>query len=141
MRPGLIYQCLIDTGRADGFAYDLRTHCTGGKPLVVWEKRRDPAVRFQPPSPPATRKRPEGVFSPDELGAVGRFVRLMGADWCSLDILRDSDGRIYVVDVNRTDAGPIVALPFREKIRAIAILAGALSAMIADDDGDISRAS
>ncbi len=56
---------------------------------------------------------------------------MIGADWCALDILRDRDGRIYVVDVNKTDAGPIIALPMIEKLRSTAMLARALERMIA----------
>lgn len=130
--PGRTYQKLVDTIRPDGFAYDLRTHCIGGRVVVVWIKRRSPAGRFLPPNIAAARHAPEAVFSPHELTLIGAFVEAMGADWCALDILRDeTSGRIYVVDVNKTDAGPITALAFREKLVAAALLARALRAMIA----------
>jgi hypothetical protein len=47
-----------------------------------------------------------------------------------MDILRDRDGRIYIVDVNKTDAGPIIALPLGEKLASTAILADALLRML-----------
>lgn len=40
-------------------------------------------------------------------------------------------GRIYIVDVNKTDVGPIIALPLAEKIQATQLLADALTEMIA----------
>ena len=125
--PGMSYQRLIDTVRADGFAYDLRTHCIGNEPVVVWIKRRDPAHRFAPPSISVTRYAPNEVFSADELERIAAFTRAMGADWCGLDILRDEPtGRIYIVDVNKTDAGPITALSLADKLASTALLADSL---------------
>ncbi len=129
--PGMVYQRVIDTVRADGFAYDLRTHCVGDVPVVVWIKRRDPGARFAPPSLGVTRHAPEAVFSAAELGLIARFARAMRADWCGLDVLRDADGRIYVIDVNKTDAGPINALSLRDKLASTALLADALTSLIA----------
>jgi len=55
----------------------------------------------------------------------------MNLDWGGIDVLRDAqDGRIYVVDVNKTDMGPPIVLPLHEKMRSTAILAKALKAVI-----------
>ena len=125
--PGMSYSHVIDTVRADGFAYDLRTHCIGYEPIVVWVKRRNPAHRFAPPSLAVTRHTPETIFTADELALIARFTRAMDADWCGLDILRDEPtGRLYVVDVNKTDAGPITALSLADKLASTALLADAL---------------
>ena len=130
-RAGQVYERLVDTIGADGLATDLRTHCIGGVPVVVWIKRRAARDRFLPPNISATTHAPADVFSPAELILIGKFVTAMGADWCGLDILRDSaDGRIYIVDVNKTDAGPIVALSWRDKLASTAILARALRNMV-----------
>lgn len=130
-RPGRVYQRLVDTVRGDGFAYDLRTHVVAGAPILVWVKRRAPEARFAPPNLAASLQAPDAIFSAAELRLIGRFAAAMGAQWCGLDILRDAaSGRIYIVDVNKTDAGPITALPLREKLRSTAILARALRAMI-----------
>lgn len=129
--PDRTYQRLIDTIGADGFACDLRTHCINGVAVVVWVKKRSPSARFLPPNISATRHAPEAIFSDSELARISRFVKAIGADWCGLDVLRDEpSGRIYVVDVNKTDAGPLIALSLREKIASTAILANALLGMI-----------
>lgn len=48
----------------------------------------------------------------------------MRLDFGGLDILRDKQtGRIYIVDVNKTDMGPPFALPLKEKLRAVDIIA------------------
>ena len=66
-----------------------------------------------------------------ERASIAAFAAAMGADWAGLDILRDrASGRIYVVDVNKTDAGPIIALPFAEKLQSIALLAAALRDLV-----------
>jgi hypothetical protein len=44
-------------------------------------------------------------------------------------VLRDAaDGRLYIVDANRTDMGPPIALKLTEKLEATRLLARALSA-------------
>ena len=91
----------------------------------------DAAARFLPPNTDARLVDPATVFSTAELGQLAAFVAAMGADWCALDVLRDrGDGRIYVVDVNKTDAGPVIALPLRDKIASVAALAKALRALV-----------
>ncbi len=129
-RQGRTYQRMIDTVRADGFAYDLRTHVIDHRPVIVWEKQRAADRRFLPPNISVRALDPAAVFSDGEIAAIGNFTRAMGADWCGLDILRDRDGRIYVVDLNKTDAGPIIALPLRAQLAGTLRLARALRAMI-----------
>jgi hypothetical protein len=130
---GKAYQRLVDTVASDGRARDLRTHVVGGVPIAVWVKQRDPVARFLPPNLAVTRHSPEEIFDPSEIARIGRFAEAMGADWCGLDILRDQpSGLIYIVDVNKTDAGPIIALSLREKLASTALLARALQAMIED---------
>jgi glutathione synthase/RimK-type ligase-like ATP-grasp enzyme len=48
------------------------------------------------------------VLHDDEIAKIRTFCREMGLDYGELDVLRDNrDGRIYIVDVNNTPAGPI----------------------------------
>jgi hypothetical protein len=127
---GRHYQRLIDT--SDGaFTYDLRTACVGGRPVVVWKKRKPLADRFSIHNLSVTTHLPDEVFSAEELALIGRFLAEMRADWAGLDILRDRlSGRIYIVDVNKTDVGPIIALSLADKLRSTAMLARALNAML-----------
>ncbi|MGI4879855.1 MAG: hypothetical protein ACRYG4_20445, partial [Janthinobacterium lividum] len=129
--PGLVYQRLVDSVRGDGFAYDLRTHVIGTEVVAVWVKQRAVADRFLPPNISAKSVAPESIFSAAELDSIGAFAKAMGADWCGLDILRDEpSGRIYIVDVNKTDAGPIIALPLSEKLASTRLLATALRRLV-----------
>ncbi len=48
-------------------------------------------------------RRADEVFTPDEIAKIGRMVDILGVDYSECDILRDiNDGRIYVLDVNKT---------------------------------------
>ena len=128
--PGRHYQRLVDTSQ-DGMAHDLRTACIGRRPVAVWIKRKAAGDRFAIHNRSVTLHEPAAVFSPGELEAIGRFLVAMHIDWAGLDILRDrTSGRIYIVDVNKTDVGPIIALSFWDKLRSTAILARALDELV-----------
>jgi hypothetical protein len=130
-RPGYVYQRLIETG-GGGLSQDLRTPCVGGAPVVVWIKAKPSSACFAIHNRRAVLRDPAEVFSPAELAAIRRFNDAMGLDWGGLDILRDrADGRIYVVDVNKTDLGPVIALSWRDKIVSMQRLAAALALMVA----------
>jgi len=137
-RPGFVYQRVVDTVAA-GVATDLRTHVVGGRVVAVWIKHRRAAARFAPANISARLAEPAAVFAATEIARIEAFARAMGADWAGLDVLRDvADDRIYVVDVNKTDAGPIIALSFADKLRSVAILGRALTALVT---GQLSSAA
>lgn len=132
-RAGRVYQRLIDTTDDRGFGYDLRTPCVGGSPVVVWVKTKPAGERFAIHNRKAVLRDPTEVFSPPELEAIRGFNARMGLDWGGLDILRDrANGKIYIVDVNKTDVGPVIALSWRDKITSMGRLATALEALITD---------
>jgi len=131
-RPGRTYQRLIDNVE-DGLAVDLRTPFVGGEPVLVFVKRRPVQDRFANHNADASLAEPRDVFSADEIERLGVFCRVMGLDWGGLDILRDRPtGRLYVVDVNKTDMGPPIALPFLDKLAAVARLGRALRALVTE---------
>ncbi|WGM40703.1 hypothetical protein [Caulobacter sp. NIBR1757] len=130
-RPGHVYQKLIDTADRSGACHDLRTPCAGGAPVLVWTKLKPAGRRFAIQNRRATLHAPAEVFSPRELALIVAFNARMGADWGGLDILRDrQDGRIYIVDVNKTDLGPLIALSWIDKIRSMSRLAVALERLV-----------
>lgn len=130
-RQGYVYQRLVDTAGADGACRDLRTPCAGGEPVLVWIKVKPPGRRFAIQNRRATVHAPAEVFSPRELAQIREFNARMGADWGGLDILRDRhNGRIYIVDVNKTDLGPLIALSWVDKIRSMTRLGRALERLV-----------
>jgi hypothetical protein len=129
-RDGCCYQRLIDTTGPDGYCRDLRTPCVGGQPVVVWIKLKPSGSRFAIHNRKAFLRDPAEVYSPEELALIADFNARMGLDWGGLDILRDQDGRLYIVDVNKTDVGPVIALSWRDKIISMQRLSKALKDMV-----------
>jgi hypothetical protein len=71
------------------------------------------------------------VFSADEHARLERLCEEMRLDWGGLDVLREHDsGRLYVVDVNKTDTGPAVVLNWKDRALATQLLSDALRAMV-----------
>jgi hypothetical protein len=129
-QPGKTYQRLIETG--DGvWAHDLRTPCVGGVPILVFVKGKLAAERFSIQNKTVTVKTPAEIFSAEEIATITRFCVAMGLDWGGLDILREkSSGRLFVVDVNKTDTGPAVILSWKDRIRVTSLLADALTKLV-----------
>lgn len=130
-RPGFVYQRVVDTRDDEGCCHDLRTPCVAGRPVVVWIKTKTPEGRFSINNRSAVMAEPDAIFSDDERARIAEFCATMGLDWGGLDILRDhGDGRIYIVDVNKTDLGPVIALSWRDKIVSMERLANALRQLV-----------
>lgn len=129
--PGKTYQRVIKTESADGWAYDLRTACVGRKPVAVYVKKKPAASRFSIQNTSVAVKAPQDVFSPQEIAQLQRFCEVMRLDWGGLDVLREhATGRLYVVDVNKTDTGPAVVLSWRDRAHVTGLLADALREMV-----------
>ncbi len=130
-RPGYAYQRVVDTCDDSGCCHDLRTPCAAGLPVVVWVKTKEAGARFSINNRRAVKALPSDIYSADELRLIKLFSDRMGLDWGGLDILRDrGDGRIYIVDVNKTDLGPVIALSWRDKISSMALLGAALKRLV-----------
>ncbi len=122
--PGWVYQKVVNNRTEDNHVADLRCPTLFGTPALVFIKERPFDQRFDNLNTRCTLKKPEELFSQDELTNISRFCHKMKLDFGGLDILRDKeDGRIYIVDVNKTDMGPPFALSLREKLKAVDILA------------------
>lgn len=128
---GQVYQRLIETAGADGCVEDLRCPTVGGRIPLVFIKRRPVERRFENTNSSVTLAAPSAVFTQTELDQLSAFCREMKLDWGGLDVLRDrKSGALYVVDVNKTDMGPPIALPMKDKMRAVRTLAAALRAFL-----------
>jgi hypothetical protein len=123
--PGRVYQRVVDNRMADpAYVEDLRTSTIGGKPVVVFIKRREVSKRFTNTNTEVLLRMPEEVFSAAEIDEISAFTREIGLDWGGVDVLRDrADGRLYIVDANKTDMGPPVGLNLPDKLVATRLLA------------------
>ena len=129
IRPGRVYQRLIDATRGER-AVDLRTPMMGGQVPIVIEKRRPIARRFENFQDVLLLHEPEEAFSADERDKLGRLARALGLDFGEVDALRDRDGRLYVVDVNNRPAGPAKELRADLKRRAFDRMVPRLAAVV-----------
>jgi hypothetical protein len=105
--PGRVYQRVIDNRISDRSIVDIRTPIIGEEIPFVYLKHRPLHDRFGNTNTRTVRKSTLEVFRADEVNRIVAFSRSMGLDYGELDILRDRrDGRIYIVDVNKTPYGP-----------------------------------
>ena len=126
---GLVWQRFIDTLAPDGCVEDLRCPTVGGEIPVVYLKRRPAARRFENYNSEVRLMDPKAAFTEAERGFIRDFARAMGLDWGGVDVLRDRrDGRLWIVDVNKTDMGPPTALPFKDKLTSVRVIAARLRA-------------
>lgn len=130
--PGRVYQRLVDNRGLDpNIVEDLRTCTIGGKPICVFIKRRPVTKRFQNTNVDVQLREPEQVFTVEELERIRVFCNEIGLEWGGIDVLRDrNDGKLYIVDANKTDMGPPIALNLADKITATRKLARAFSDFI-----------
>ncbi|MBK8542714.1 MAG: hypothetical protein IPL62_03545 [Caulobacteraceae bacterium] len=109
--PGKAYQRVIKTEGADGMACDLRTACVGGEPVVVFVKQKPASARFSIQNTSVVVKRRRRCSPPMKSRSSRPSLLRAKLDWGGLDVLREhATGRLYVVDVNKTDTGPAVVL-------------------------------
>ncbi len=138
MKPiaGRVYQRVVDNRGLDPeLVEDLRTCTVGGKAACVFIKRRPVSRRFINTNTEVLLRAPEEVFTPDELRQITAFTREIGLDWGGVDVLRDrSDGKLYIVDANKTDMGPPITLNLPDKLKATRMLAAAFRAYVCGAD-------
>lgn len=129
---GRTYQILIDNEIEGGLVEDLRCCIVNGSPIVTFRKRRALDRRFLNENAEVLLDEPRNCYSPDEIKLIERCAANLGLDWGGMDVLRDrSSGKIYIVDANKTDMGPPVALPLGKKLRSTRRMARAFASAFA----------
>jgi len=122
-----VYQKLIDNRTQDGTVLDYRCPTVFGEIPLVFLKERPINQRFANMNSRVRLAEPSACFSPEEIRKISAFCAAMNLDWGGLDVLRDAkDGRIYIVDVNKTDMGPPLSLSIKDKLHAVKTLGLAL---------------
>lgn len=131
-RGGAVYQRLIDNRIDADRVEDFRCLVVGGRIPFGFLKRRPVDRRFMNFNTEVKLAENDDWLLPGELEKLEAFAAAMGLDWGALDVLRDrNDGRIYVVDVNKTNIDPPIALPLRDKLNATRRVATMLREMAA----------
>ena len=135
--PGMVYQRLVDNTFDGREHVDIRTPIVGGEIPFVYLKRRSPDLRFSNDNLRVDMAETDVMLSEDEQAKIIRFAREIGLDFGGIDVLRDrTDGRIYIVDANKTDMGPPTALTSQNKLRAMRGLAASFAKLVDDTLSD-----
>ncbi|KDA00306.1 hypothetical protein HPO_02792 [Hyphomonas polymorpha PS728] len=125
---GKTYQRLIDNEIPGGLVEDLRCCLVGGSPVIVFRKRRPLERRFLNENVQVLLDEPRNCYSQEEIKMIERFAAEIGLDWGGVDVLRDrASGKIFIVDANKTDMGPPVALKLGAKLCATRRMARAFA--------------
>jgi glutathione synthase/RimK-type ligase-like ATP-grasp enzyme len=120
-RNGFVYQRLVDNRKGHSVE-DIRAVIVGNEIPVVYVKRRPIHDRFSNMN--SSVDLVSSPFRGEEASMILSFCSEMGLDYGELDVLRDNeDGRIYVVDVNKTTFGPPNHLPLPKRFKAIELIA------------------
>jgi len=102
---GMVYQRLVDT-RVGDRVLQIRPVILDGRIVLVYEKWRTYPDYFKG-AELTIPKTIADFFSDEEADQLLRFAASVGLDYGELDVVRDAgDGRIYVVDANRTPVRP-----------------------------------
>ena len=126
------YQVLVENEIPGGLIEDLRCCICGGEPAIVFRKRRPIGRRFLNENAEVLLDTPQNCYSDDEIRVISRFAEEIGLEWGGVDVLRDNQsGRIYIVDANKTDMGPPVALKLGDKLKSTRRMAKAFVAAFA----------
>jgi len=104
---GYVYQKLIDSHCGEGRVVDLRIPIFNDTIPFILKRYKSDRDLFDV-TIDAEFAETDEVLSDDERANVLAFCRKMGLDYGEIDALRDNhDGKLYIVDVNNTPAGPI----------------------------------
>ena len=123
---GYVYQRLIDNSSDHGVT-DIRCPTIFGEVDLIYLKSRPQDKRFDNLNTHVTIAKASDLLSSEERAKIKEFCQEIKLDWGGLDILRDKkDGRIYIVDANKTDMGPPLALSLKDKLRSTSRLAKSL---------------
>src|SRR5262249_19187868 len=133
--PKYVYQRFIDCTE-DGHTVNYRVPVVDGTIPLCYVLRRAPVADHIKTAATACRLcEPDDLFSREEQAQILALCAIMGLDFGELDVLRsDEDGRIYVIDVNKTPAGMGISYRHRwspaERRFALGRLAAALEAAV-----------
>ncbi|MEO1303876.1 MAG: hypothetical protein AAFV37_02780 [Pseudomonadota bacterium] len=130
VEAGAVYQRLIETATDGHRSEDLRTNVVKGALPVVFHKFKSPENRFGTSYLHTDVCLADEVLSRQEQEQISEFCRQIGLDFGCIDVLRDvEDGRIYIVDVNKT-CMPVLSLSFKTQLRALRLMGGALRSAV-----------
>ncbi len=120
--PNSVYQIVIDNSFDAHHVVDFRVPVIAGEIPLCYKKFKEYKVRFTNDVSSSTLHSPKEIFSDTELIMISDFANKFELDFGELDVLRHSDGKIYIIDVNKTPYGPPFGLALEDKEKAVSML-------------------
>ena len=120
-----IYQKLIHNEVDDLLVEDLRVFIIKEKIVLLQRKKRFIDRRFGQSSYSAVNVDYNSEFSKDEITKIELFCARLNMDYGELDLCRDDDGKLYIVDANHTPIGPTHTLSKEDGVEMMNILSEA----------------
>ena len=115
-----VYQRLVNNESGDGMVEDLRIIYMRNVLPILYRKLRPVSSRFANKNTVVTIERTSLFISEVEARRIELLSEAIGLEYGEIDALRDrTNGLLYVVDINRTPAGPPNGLPRRESRLAV----------------------
>lgn len=131
IRENYVYQKEIDNrSEFDDLTVVYRVPVYLGEIPIVYLKYRPYAVQFTGTYTKVEVKKPRDLFTEEELSNILEMNKKMGIDYGECDVLRDTDGKIYVVDVNSNPGGPPVKMSHQQKVESGKLLVPLFKKMI-----------
>ena len=132
-REGFTYEKLIDSTVSNTFFEELRIPIIGDCIPLVYAQYKPIEYRFANVITTCALVEDVSQFITEEdYISIVNFAREIGMDYGELDALRDKDGKLYIVDANKTPFGPPSDLCEFKKMRAINLMADPLEALLSD---------
>lgn len=129
LEKGAIYQRIVDNtpeeipseiAQLPGVVCDIRVPILGQHIDFVYLKYRAREIRYSNSNAFVRIAETASIFSTQECNAINAFCREFKLDYGEIDIVRDAaDGRIYILDVNKTPFGPPNGLPQEQHADAL----------------------
>ncbi|WP_394694140.1 hypothetical protein [Hyphobacterium sp.] len=130
-KSGCAYQRLVDNRCGDNQVMDYRCVIVGREMPLLFVKRRKIGKRFTNINCDVRLVETSETFSETETAQLIEFAARMGLEWGAMDVLRDQmDGRLYVVDVNKTNIDPPIAMPLKDKLKATSRVSKSLKTFV-----------
>jgi hypothetical protein len=122
-REEYVYSLHVNNIEGD-MVTDIRVPWFGHLSKTVYRKQRPVGNRFSNTNDKVFLESAAEHFSTSEMEKISEFCRTFGLDYGEVDCVRDKDtGKLYVLDVNKTPAGPPNGLPEHLRDEAVVALA------------------
>ena len=125
--PQSVYQRIVDNTaspdagpQAGNMVCDIRIPVIGHTTHFAYLKYRPKDNRFSNVNAWVRIVDTSSALSPEEIERFNAFCQAFGLDYGEVDVVRDAaDGRIYVLDVNKTPHGPPNGLSSNDQAKAL----------------------